>query len=85
MRALLRHRAEDSTICPSDAARVVGGPHRRDLMEPTREVAAALHRAGVVRVHRHREDVTPSQASGPIRLARGPNFELVADAEQLRT
>jgi hypothetical protein len=74
MRALLRHRAPDSTICPSDAARVVGGADWRGLMELAPEVAAALHRGGVVRVRQHGADVPPSQVSGPIRLARGPSF-----------
>src|ERR1700753_3585331 len=46
MRALLRHRRPESTICPSDAARVVGGESWRELMDAAREGAAALARAG---------------------------------------
>lgn len=38
MRTLLRHR-DGTTICPSDAARVVGGEDWRDLMALAREVA----------------------------------------------
>lgn len=75
MRTLLRHRAPDSTICPSDAARVVGGPGWRGLMESAREVAAALLDEGTLRVSQHGEDVNPMSAIGPIRLGRGPKFD----------
>lgn len=71
MRALLRHR-DGSTICPSDAARVTGGAHWRDLMDTAREVAAHLHAADEVRVQQHGADVDPATARGPIRLAPGP-------------
>lgn len=49
IRALLRRR-EGTTICPSDAARVVGGENWRDLMPLVREVAAALSDQGEVRI-----------------------------------
>ncbi|GAA0580017.1 hypothetical protein GCM10010172_76230 [Paractinoplanes ferrugineus] len=74
MRALLRHRKPESTICPSDAARVVGGESWRDLMHPAREVAADLAGSGVITVRQHGTDVDISEAVGPIRLARGPNW-----------
>jgi hypothetical protein len=48
IRALLRHRRPDATICPSDAARVTGGESWRDLMDAAREVAAELSREGVI-------------------------------------
>lgn len=71
IRALLRHR-ETSTICPSDAARAVGGEEWRDLMPTAREVAADLAGGGVVRVLSKGEEVDPAVARGPIRLAGGP-------------
>jgi hypothetical protein len=72
MRALLRHRRPEATICPSDAARVVGGESWRDLMDPAREVAAELVREGIVVVRQHGQDVDLAAATGPVRLARGP-------------
>ena len=74
MRALLWHRRPDATICPSDAARVVGGESWRDLMEAAREVAAALAREGTIVVRQRGEDVDVTTAVGPIRLARGPQW-----------
>ncbi|GAA2559729.1 hypothetical protein GCM10010435_33720 [Winogradskya consettensis] len=74
MRALLRHRRPEATICPSDAARVTGGESWRDLMGTAREVAAELSRAGVIAVRQHGSDVDVATATGPIRLARGPDW-----------
>jgi hypothetical protein len=75
MRALLRHRRPEATICPSDAARVAGGESWRDLMDEAREVAAELAREGIVVVRQRGADVDPAAAAGPIRLARGPGWE----------
>ncbi len=74
MRVLLRHRNPDATICPSDAARVVGGPSWRELMDSARSVAGELSRAGVVVVRQHGVDVDVATAQGPVRIARGPNW-----------
>ena len=74
MRALLRHRRPESTICPSDAARVVGGESWRDLMDPARAVAADLAKEGTIVVRQHGVDVDLASASGPVRLARGPRW-----------
>lgn len=71
MRALLRHR-ETSTICPSDAARVVGGEGWREVMDVARDVARELHEQEVVEVRQGGERVDPSTASGPLRIAAGP-------------
>ena len=68
IRALLRHR-DGSTICPSDAARVVGGEGWRDLMGLAREVAGELAAQGQIRVQQKGVDVDPATAKGPIRLA----------------
>lgn len=74
MRALLAHRRPESTICPSDAARVAGGGSWRDLMGAAREVAAELSRDGVLAVRQHGADVDVATAVGPVRLARGPRW-----------
>jgi len=74
MRVLLRNRAPEATICPSDAARVVGGAAWRDLMAQAREVAADLAREGVITVRQAGREVEPAEASGPIRLGRGRNW-----------
>ncbi|MGK5682541.1 DUF3253 domain-containing protein [Actinoplanes sp. URMC 104] len=81
MRALLRHRRPESTICPSDAARVAGGEAWRDLMDAAREVAAELSREGTVVVRQHGADVDVTTAIGPVRLARGPRWEAPAGAD----
>ena len=74
MRALLRHRRATATICPSDAARAVGGESWRDLMDTAREVAAGLSREGVVTILQHGAAVDLATAVGPVRLARGPRW-----------
>ncbi|MBL7259719.1 DUF3253 domain-containing protein [Actinoplanes sp. LDG1-01] len=74
MRALLRHRKPESTICPSDAARVAGGESWRDLMDTAREVAAGLARDGTITVRQKGVDVDVAATTGPVRLARGPQW-----------
>ena len=74
MRALLRHRDPDKTICPSDAARVVGGPDWRDVMEEARDVAYGLADGEVLEIRQSGEKVDGRKAKGPIRLGRGPEF-----------
>jgi hypothetical protein len=74
MRALLRHRREPATICPSDAARVVGGADWRDLMGAAREVAGELALDGVLVVQQGGVEVRVDEARGPVRLARGPRW-----------
>jgi hypothetical protein len=72
MRTLLRHRDAEKTICPSDAARVVGGVSWRSVMDEAREVAYGLADQGVLEVRQRGEKVHGRTAKGPIRLARGP-------------
>lgn len=67
---LLGERAPDATICPSDAARAVGGDDWRELMEPTREAARQLVAAGEVDVTQGGEIVDAATARGPIRIRR---------------
>ena len=74
MLALLRHRAATSTICPSDAARVVAGDRFRSAMDDARRVAGRLREAGIVRTTQKGEDVDPLTARGPLRIARGPQW-----------
>lgn len=67
---LLAARARTSTICPSEAARAVGGDGWRDLMEPARRAARRLVSAGSVVVTQGGKVVDPSTAKGPIRIRR---------------
>jgi uncharacterized protein DUF3253 len=71
MRTLLRHRNPEATICPSDAARVVGGACWRDVMDLAREVAQSLVGEEIIVVRQHGADVDLATAVGPVRLARG--------------
>ena len=68
--ALLAARAATSTICPSDAARAVGGDTWRDLMEPARKAARRLVDAGEVEITQGGSVVDPATAKGPIRIRR---------------
>jgi hypothetical protein len=66
-------RAAASTICPSEAARIVGGSDEsawRPLMEPARRAARRLVAAGVIEVTQGGHVVDASTAKGPIRLRR---------------
>ncbi|WP_322788287.1 DUF3253 domain-containing protein [Pseudarthrobacter equi] len=67
---LLAARAATSTICPSDAARAVGGEHWRGLMEPVRQAARRLVDAGDVEVTQGGSVVDPGTAKGPIRIRK---------------
>ena len=70
--ALLVERGRDKTICPSEAAKVVGGKtERRDwegLMEPARAAARRLVAQGRIVITQHGAVVDGSTAKGPIRL-----------------
>jgi hypothetical protein len=73
---LLAERSADGdkskTICPSEAAKLVGGTEaRRDweaLMEPARIAARRLVAAGKIVITQHKAIVDPATAKGPIRL-----------------
>ncbi|WP_258802556.1 DUF3253 domain-containing protein [Pseudarthrobacter sp. NS4] len=67
---LLAARAAASTICPSEAARAVGGDNWRDLMEPARRAARRLVDAGEVQITQRGSVVDPSNAKGPIRIRK---------------
>ena len=73
IQSLLDERARDATICPSEAARLVGGDEWRELMEPARRAARRLVAQGVVAITQKGTVVDPSSAKGPIRIRRaGP-------------
>ena len=70
---LLARRAASSTVCPSEAARSVGGADEDDwrpLMEPARAAARRLVAAGEVEITQGGQVVDPSTAKGPIRVRR---------------
>lgn len=68
--SLLQTRAATSTICPSEAARTVGGEEWRELMEPARRAARRLVAQGDVEITQGGHVVDPSTAKGPIRIRR---------------
>ena len=68
--ALLAARANTATICPSDAARAIGGEAWRDLMEPARRAARRMVARGELQITQGGVVVDPSTAKGPIRLRR---------------
>jgi hypothetical protein len=66
---LLAQREPGKTICPSDAARVLGGDTGfRPLMPLVRAAAAALVDAGRIEVTQRGQRVDLERAGGPIRL-----------------
>jgi hypothetical protein len=67
---LLDARAATSSICPSDAARAIGGEDWRDLMEPARRAARRMVARGEVEITQRGSVVDPSTAKGPIRIRR---------------
>jgi hypothetical protein len=70
--SLLTERGRDKTICPSEAAKLVGGKQARhdweSLMEPARAAARRLAAAGSIVITQHGHVVNPSTAKGPVRL-----------------
>jgi hypothetical protein len=70
---LLAQRAPGKTICPSEAARVLGGDHGfRAHMDVTRAAAVELAREGALEITQGGEPVDPATARGPIRLRLAP-------------
>jgi hypothetical protein len=66
---LTRERGPAKSICPSDAARAVGGDDWRDLMEQARHVARDLARTGDVEITQGGDVVDPDATwRGPIRI-----------------
>jgi hypothetical protein len=70
IRALLAERAVGASICPSEAARRVGGEDWQPLMEPARAAGRRLVVSGEVEMTQRGSPVDPSTARGPVRLRR---------------
>jgi uncharacterized protein DUF3253 len=69
IRALAEHRGPGSSICPSDAARAVGGENWRELMDDARDVARELAHAGEVEITQGGKAVDPDgDWRGPVRI-----------------
>ena len=62
----LAARDASSSICPSELA--------RDLMQPVRDAAQELVRAGTVIITQGADTVDLETVKGPIRIRRGPGF-----------
>ncbi|MFN3689212.1 DUF3253 domain-containing protein [Salinarimonas sp.] len=72
MLALVEARGAGRTICPSEVARAVGGPHPDGwgpLMQPVRRVAVALAKEGRIAILRKGRPVDPDDFRGVYRLA----------------
>ena len=75
---LLAARAPGKTICPSEAARALGGTEAewRARMEPVREVARAMEARGDLELTQKGEPVgDPANIRGPIRLRLPPGAQ----------
>ena len=69
IRALTDYRGPDSSICPSDAARAVGGDDWRALMDDARDVARELAKSGRVEITQGGDVLDPDGTwRGPIRI-----------------
>ena len=67
---LLAQRDAGKTICPSEAARLVGGVEYRAAMPAVRDAARDLVAEGEIEVTQRGEVVALDAARGPIRLRR---------------
>jgi hypothetical protein len=70
--ALLAERGPGKTICPSEAARALGGPHPDKwgrLMQPVRRVATRLAHRGELSILRKGRVVDPDGFKGVYRLS----------------
>jgi hypothetical protein len=69
IRALAEYRGPRSSICPSDAARAIGGEGWRDLMTDAYEVARDLAKDGSVEITQGGQVLDPDgDWRGPIRI-----------------
>jgi hypothetical protein len=70
---LLAQRDAGKTICPSEAARALGGDDGfRQLMGVVREAAGELAEAGRIEVTQGGKPVDLERAKGPVRLRAVP-------------
>ena len=71
---LLRARPVASSICPSEAARIAGGPRWRTLLPLARDVARDAARAGELLITQGDKTLDPDKAwRGAVRLRRVPH------------
>jgi Protein of unknown function (DUF3253) len=68
--ALVAERGPEKTICPSEAARVVGGAQWRDAMPMVHAAARALAEAGAVELRQGGKPCGTEGIVGPYRIAR---------------
>lgn len=73
---LLAARRADASICPSETARAVFGDNFKSHMEDARKAARRLSHRGVTKITQKGKTVDPASFRGPIRVARGKQFEL---------
>jgi Protein of unknown function (DUF3253) len=69
--ALAAERGLDKTLCPSDVARAIGGPHPDGwgpLMQPIRRIAVRLAKEGRLVITRKGRAVDPDDFRGVYRL-----------------
>ena len=70
--ALLAARDPDKTICPSEAARAIGGAAWRDAMPAAHKAARALVAEGLVELRQGGERREPDAIVGAYRIALRP-------------
>ena len=73
--ALLAARRPDRTICPSEAARAIGGAAWRDAMPASHAAARSLVEEGLVELRQGGEPREPGTIIGAYRIARAPTVE----------
>jgi hypothetical protein len=69
--ALAASRGGDKTYCPSEVARLMGGPHPDEwgpLMQPIRKEAVSLAMEGRIMIYRKGRPVDPMDFKGVYRL-----------------
>jgi hypothetical protein len=71
---LLRVRARDASICPSEAVRALFSDGWQPHMEAARQAARRLVAREMIEITQQGKRVDPSTAKGPIRLRRGKEF-----------
>src|SRR6056297_314309 len=69
--AMLQDRGRGNSICPSEAARRVGGDDWKHLMEPSRAAARRLAAGGRVEIMQRGRVVDGTTARGPVRIRLG--------------
>ncbi|OBK31688.1 S-adenosylmethionine tRNA ribosyltransferase [Mycobacterium asiaticum] len=67
--ALAARRGPQSSICPSDAARAIGGENWRETMTDANAVARDLAKSGDVKITQRGSILDPEETwRGPIRI-----------------